>query len=239
LWWVILLKSKSFLFLGWASLLLTGVSGCGGAIRQAGYPATWPSRITPISGADCLDISGTYKATNRIPLLPFLLFGITDEASPDWANLIQAYKERLPDNLDGTTVTIASPDPEHIEVIVDIHGMPVAKQLLTRSYQSAKTAYWFGQHNLSFRCEKDSVVMNSSFIHDWDVYSLPYGEKKHRYRRTFGAVGPLGVSEGYFYFSKTTTGSLVARVGLYGCYPCQSLDEYWLQWEPVLSPTPK
>jgi hypothetical protein len=177
--WVIFLKRRSFLFLGWALLLLTGVSGCGFEKRKAAeYPTTWPSRITSISRADCLDISGTYKTTNRPPLLPFLLFGITNEASSDWANLIQVYKERLLADPDGTTVTIGSPDPEHIEVIVAIHGMPVAKQLLTRSYQSANILEWFGQHKLSCRCEPDSVVTNSSFIHDWDVYSLLTRKRK-------------------------------------------------------------
>jgi len=236
---VILLKRKSFLFLGWALLLLSGVSGCGGGIRKAEYPATWPSRITSSLSAGCLDISGTYKTSNGLPLLPFFVFGITDEASLDWGNLIQVYKERLLADPDGTTVTIGAPDSEHIEVMVAIHGITVAKQLLTRSYQTEFTAKWFGQHKRSFRCEPDSVVINSSYVHDWDVYSLPYEEKKRRYRRMFGAVGPLGVSEGYVYFSKTISGSLVARVSLYGCYPCNSLDEYWQRWEPILSPTPK
>lgn len=233
------MKRKPFLFLGWALLLLTGVSGCGGTHIKAEYPANWPSRITSSASAGCLDITGTYKASNGIPLLPFFLFGITDEASNDWDNLIQIYKERLLADPDDATVTIGYPDSEHIEVIVAIHGVTVAKQLLIRSYQSETAAVWFGQQKRSFRCEPDSVVLNSSYIHDWEVYSLPNEEKKRRYRRMFGAVGPLGVSEGYFYFSKSVKGSLVARVSLYGCYPCENLDDYWQGWEPILSPTPK
>jgi hypothetical protein len=236
---VILLEVKCFLFFGWALLLLTGLSGCGGTIKTAEYPSTWPQRIMSSSRADCLDISGTYKASNGLPLLPFFLFGITDENSLDWANLIQVYKEHLLADPDGTTVMIGSPDSEHIEVIVAIHGITVARQLLTRSYQSENAAVWFGQHNRSFRCEPYGIVINSSYIHDWDVYSLPYEEKKLRYRRIFGAVGPLGVSEGYFDFSKTTNGSLVARARLYGSYPCESLNEYWQLWEPVLSSSTK
>lgn len=235
---VTLLKCKPFLFLGWALLLLTGVSGCGGTIRKAEYPATWPPRIMSNSIAGCLDISGTYKTSNGLPLLPFFVFGITDEASRDWGNLIKVYRERLLADPDDTTVTIGSPDSEHIEVIVAIHGVTVAKQLLTRSYQSEFSAAMLGQDNRSYRCEPDSIVINSAYIHDWDVYSLPGGEKNRRYRRMSGAVGPLGVSEGYFYFSKAINGSLVARMRLYGCYPCKSLDEYWQRWEPILSPTP-
>jgi hypothetical protein len=220
-------------------LLLAGVSGCSGTIRKAAYPATWPSRITSSSSTGCLDISGTYKTSNDLPLLPFFAFGMTDEASLDWGNLIQVYKERLFADPHGTTVTIGFPDSEHMEVIVAMHGTTVAKQLLTRSYQSESAVVMFGQHKRSFRCEPDSVVINSSYIHDWDAYSLPYEEKKRHYRRMFSAVGPLGVSEGYFFFSKTINGSLVACVHLYGCYPCKSLDEYWQRWEPILSPTPK
>jgi len=163
------------------------------------------SRIPHSSSVGCLDISGTYKTSNGLPLLPFFVFGITDEASLDWGNLIQVYKERLLGDPDGTTVTIGSPDSEHIEVMVAIHGITVAKQLLKRSYQSESAAAMFGQHKGSFRCEPDSVVINSSYIHDWDVYSLPYEEKKRRYRRMFSAVGPLGVSEGYFFSPKPLT----------------------------------
>jgi hypothetical protein len=98
-------------------------------------------------------------------------------------NLIQVYKERLLGDPDGTTVTIGSPDSEHIEVMGAIHGITVAKQLLKRSYQSESAAVMFGQHKRSFRCEPDSLVINSSYIHDWDVYSLPYEEKKRRCKK--------------------------------------------------------
>lgn len=230
------MKRKPLLFLGWALMLLTSLPGCGSTLRKEEYPVTWPSRMTSSSSAGCPDISGTYKTSKGLPLLPFFVFGITDEASLDWRNLIQLYKERLLIDPDDTTVTINSPDSEHIEVLVAINGITIKRQTLTRSYQSEFAAVMFGQHKRSFRCEPDSVVINSSYIHDWDVYNLPDEEKKHRYRKMFGAVGPLGVSEGYFYFSKTINGSLVARVHLYGCYPCESLDEFWRRWPTILSP---
>ena len=232
------MKRKPFLFLG-CVLLLTSLSGCGSTLRTAEYPAAWPSRITSSSSSSCLDITGSYKIDNGLSLLPFFLFGIIDETSLDWENLIQVYKEHLLADPDSTTVTIRSPDAEHIEVVVATDGITVAKQVLTRSYQSESAAIIFGQDKLSFRCEPDSVIINSSYVHDWDVYRLPDEEKKRRYRRMFGAIGPLGVSGGYFYFSKTSSGSLVARVSLYGCYPCKRLDEYWQRWEPMLRPTPK
>ena len=236
---LILLTRKSFLFLACALLLMTGLSGCGGTIRKVEYPSTWPARITYSSRVDCLDISGTFKASNGLPMLPFFLFGITDNNSLDWANLVRIYEERLLADPDGATVTIGFPDSDHIEVVVAIHGTTVAKQTLARSHQSASAAVWFGQRARSFRCELGGIVINSSYVHSWDVYRLPYEEKKRHYRRTWGVVGPLGVSEGYFYFSKTTNGSLVMRADIYGCYPCDSLDGYWRQWEPVLSPNKK
>ncbi len=83
---------------------------------------------------------------------------------------------------DGATVTIKSPDSDHIDVIVNVHGMTIAKRELTRSHQSESAAVWFGQHSQSFRCEPDGFVINSSYIHDWDIYNLPYEERKRRYR---------------------------------------------------------
>lgn len=207
---------------------------------MAEYPNSWPPRISYSSRADCIDISGTYKVSDSLPLLPFFLFGIVDEGSLDWANLVRIYERHLLADPDGATVTIGSPDSDHLQVVVAMRGMTVAKQVLTRSHQTERDIQWFGQHRQSFHCEPDGIVINSSYIHNWDIYNLPYEEKKRRYRRPHGgAVGPPGVSEGYFYFSKTTNGSLVMRAHLYGCYDCSGLDEYWRQWEPVLNPTAK
>lgn len=216
--------------------LLLAVSGCGGVIKKAEYPSSWPHRPAN-SENKCIDITGSYIASSD---LPFFLFGITNENSLDWASLVRIYEERLLHANNDIKVTIRSQGPDQIEIIVDIHGMTIAKQLLLRSHQSENTAIWFGQHEKSFRCEPDGIVINSSFIHDWDAYTLPYEEKKSRYRRPHGgAVGPVGVSEGYFYFSKSSSGSLVMRAALYGCYACTSLDEYWRQWEPIFSQIPK
>ena len=175
--------------------------------------------------------------TNDQPMLPFLLYGIVDEDSPEWKHLVHIYEKYLLPDPSTAVVTVAYPDSEHLEVAMVIHGKTVAKQVLTRSSQSENNAVWFGQNSQSFRCESDSIVINSAYIHDWDIYTLPDEEKKRRYRRLHGAVGPLGVSEGFFYFSTTDDGHLVMRAHRYGCYPCQSLDEFWWQWEPTNSST--
>ena len=219
--------------LGWILMLFTALSGCSSTDEQAKYPAAWPSRIATVLVASCLDISGTYRATDGRTILPFLVSGITAEDSFDWQQLVQAYEAHLLPDPEGTTVTIAFPDPEHIDAIVATRGSTVARHTLKRSYQSDFDAVMFGQHERSFRCEPDGVVINSAYIHDWSVYSLSDEEKKRRFRRLNGAVGPLGVSEGYVHFSKTTEGDLVARVSLYGCYPCKGLDEYWQRWGPT------
>jgi hypothetical protein len=233
---VFLLKRKSFLSLAWTLLLLTALFGCGGTIMKAEYPSTWPSRVTNGAQADCLDISGSYKAGNGDSLLPFFLYGIPDTTSLDWANLVQINEQILVEP-DGATVTIGSPDSDHIEVMVAMHGTPIAKQVLTRSRQSAAAAeVWFGQREQSFRCEPDGIVIVGAYVFNWDAYRLPYEEKKRRYRRP--GKNDVGTSRGYFDFSKATNGSLIMRQRLYFCLGC-SLDELWRRWEPVLSPTTK
>ena len=234
---VILLKRKPFLFLGWVLLLLTGVSGCGGTIRKAEYPATWPARVTNGAQADCLDISGRYKASNGDSLLPFFIYGIPDTTSLDWSNLVQINEQILVEP-DGAVVTIRSPDSDHIEVVVAIHGTPIGKQVLTRSRQSAAAAeVWFGQRDQSFRCEPDGIVIVGAYINNWNTYRLPYEEKKRQYRRP--GKNEVGTSRGYFDFSKATDGSLIMRERLYFCIDCSGLNELWRRWEPVLSSTTK
>jgi hypothetical protein len=224
--------------LGWSVLLSAGLLGCGGHIKITEYPADWPPRTASASAGDCLDISGTYTSGSGAPLLAFLLFGITDETSLDWKKLIRLYDAPSSAQPDRMTVTINHPDPTHIEFVVAVDGRAAARQVLTRSHKPAADATWLGQHSQSFRCEPNAIVLNSSYVHDWLVYNLPEEDKKRRYRRMYGAVGPLGVSEGYVDFSKANDGSLVARVRLYGCYPCLGLDEYWQRWPSALIPPP-
>jgi hypothetical protein len=219
--------------LAWVFLLAIGFSGCGGLIKKAEYPSTWPSRATSGIRTDCQDISGTYKASNGEQLLPFFLFGIPDTTSPDWANLVRI-NEQLMAESDGATVTIRSLDSDRIEVIVAKHGTPIANQVLTRSHQSADAAeVWFGQRDQSFRCEPKGTVIVGAYVHNWDAYRLPSEEKKRRYRRP--GKNDVGTSRGYFDFSKATDGSLVMRQRLYFCLGCSGLDELWMRWASVPS----
>lgn len=231
------MKRKSFLSSAWTLLLLTALFGCGRTIMKAEYPSTWPPRVTNGAQADCLDLSGIFKASNGDSLLPFFLYGIPDTTSLDWANLVQI-NEQIMVEPDGATVTIGSPDSDHIEVVVAMHGTPIAKQVLTRSRQSATAAeVWFGQREQSFRCEPDGIVIVGAYVFNWDEYRLPYEEMKRRFRRP--GKNDVGTSRGYFDFSKTTDGSLIMRQRLYFCLGCRSLDELWRRWEPALSSTTK
>ena len=231
------MKRTSFLSPAWTLLLLTALFGCGGTIMKAEYPSTWPSRVTNGAKADCLDISGIFKASDGDSLLPFFLYGIPDTTSLDWANLVQT-NEQILFEPDGATVTIGSPDSDHIEVVVAMHGTPIAKQVLTRSRQSATAAEMcFGQREQSFRCGPDGIVIVGAYVFDWDEYRLPYEEKERRFRRP--GKNDVGTARGYFYFSKATDGSLIMRQRLYFCLGCRSLDELWRRWEPVLNPTTK
>lgn len=231
------MKRKSFLSPAWILFLLTALFGCGGTIMKAEYPSTWPSRVTNGAQADCPDISGMFKASNSDSLLPFFLYGIPDTTSLDWANLVQVNEQILVEP-DGATVTIGSPDSDHIEVEVAMHGTQIAKQVLTRSRQSATAAeVWFGQRDQSFRCEPDGIVIVGAYVFNWEEYRLPYEEKKRRFRRP--GKNDVGTARGYFDFSKATDGSLIMRQRLYFCLGCKSLDELWRRWEPVLSPTTK
>jgi hypothetical protein len=161
---VLLLKLGNLLSLAWTLLLLTALFGCGGTIMKAEYPNTWPSRVKNGAQADCLNISGSYKAGNGDSLLPFFLYGIPDTTSLDWASLVQINEQILVEP-NGATVTIGSSDSDHIEVVVAIHGTPIGKQALTRSRQSAAAAeVSFGQHQHSFRCEPDGIVILGTYI---------------------------------------------------------------------------
>ncbi|MDP2142587.1 MAG: hypothetical protein Q8J80_00500 [Gallionella sp.] len=227
----------NFLSLPWVFLLSIGLSGCGGTIKKAEYPSTWPSRATYSVKTDCQDISGTYKASNGEQLLPFFLFGILDTTSLDWANLVQI-NEQLLAKPDGATVAIGTPDSDHIEVMVAIYGTPIAKQVLTRSRQSADAAeLWFGQREQSFRCERDGIVIVGTYIHNWSEYRLSNEEKKRRYRRP--GKNDVGTSRGYFDFSKTIDGRLIMRQRLFFCLGCGGIDELWRRWEPALGATAK
>lgn len=228
------LKRDNFLSLAGTLFLLTALFGCGSPVMKAAYPNTWPSRVTNDARADCLDISGSYKAGNGDALLPFFLYGIPDTASPEWASLVRINEQILVEP-DGATITIGSPDPDHMEVVAAIHGTPIGKQRLARSRQSADAAeVWFGQHGQSFRCEPDSVVIVGASVFSWELYRLPDEEKRRRFRRP--GRNDAGTARGYFDFSKAADGSLVMRQRLYFCLGCRSLDELWRRWEPVPSP---
>lgn len=221
-----------------SALLSAALPGCGGHIKTADYPAAWPPRTASVSAGDCPDITGTYAVGVNAPLLPFLLFGITDEASPDWLALTRLHNAPSSAESGRTTVTVKQPDTAHIEVAVAVDGRAAARQVLTRADPSASAATGPGQHGRPFRCEAGAVVLNSAYVHDWQAYELPEKDKKSRYRKMYGVVGPLGVSEGFVDFSKARDGSLVARVRLYGCFPCNSLDEYWQRWPSAPTPPP-
>lgn len=221
----------NFLSLAWVFVLAIEFSGCGSTIKKAEYPSAWPPRVISGIKTECQDISGTYKANNGEQLLPFFLFGIPDTTSPDWANLVKI-NEQLMAESDGATVTIRSPDSDHIEVVVAKHGTPIAKQILMRSLQSADAAeVWFGQREQSFRCEPDGTVMVGAYVSDWEAYRLPSEEKIRRYRRP--GKNDVGTSRGYFDFSKASDGSLIMRQRLYFCLGCGGLDELWMRWEAV------
>jgi len=109
-------------------------------------------------------------------------------------------------------------------------GTHLAKQVLTRSHRSPVAAeVWFGQHEKSFRCEPDGIVLVGAYIHDWPEYRLPDAEKKRRYRRP--GKNDVGTARGYFDFSKSTDGSLTMRQRLFFCLGCGGLDELWRRWE--------
>ena len=225
------MQLKSVLSPAWPLLFLTALFGCGGTIMKAEYPSTWPSRVTNGAQAECLDISGSYKASSGDSLLPFFVYGIPDTTSLEWAHLVRINEQILVEP-DGATVTIAFPDSDHIEAVVAMHGTPIAKQILTRSPQSVAAAeVWFGQDEQSFRCQPDGVVIVGAYVSNWDEYRLPYEEKKRRFRKP--GKNDVGTSRGYFDFARATDGSLTMRQRLYFCLGCGTLDEVWRRWEPV------
>lgn len=213
--------------------LAAGLIGCGSAIRTAAYPADWPARVAAAAAAACPDISGRYQGSDGEQALAFFLFGVADRASPDWAELVRVNERLLADPGD-SVVTIGAPDPDHIDVVVAVRGMPIARQVLTRSRRSASSAeMWSGQPEKSFRCEPGAIVVAGAFVHDWEQYRLPDAEKRRRYPRPGGTE--VGISRGYFDFAKAADGSLVMRQRLYHCYGSCSLDERWRRWPAVRS----
>ena len=213
-------------------LLAVGLSGCGPPIKRAEYPSTWPLRVTNSARSDCLDISGRFMASNGEHPLPFFLFGIRDNDSLDWADLVKTNEQILAKPV-GATVTIGFPDSDHMEVVVAIRETPMAKQVLTRSRQSESAAVWFGQDEKSFRCEPDGIVVSGAYIHDWSQYRLPYEEKKRKYGGGEIDIDDVGTSWGYFRFSKAIDGSLVMRQEIFYCVDCGGLDQLWRRWEAV------
>lgn len=221
------MNRKKLLSLIWTPVLLTALLGCCSTIIKAEYPSTWPSRVKDGTQSDCLDISGSYKASNGDSLLPFFLYGIPDTHSLDWANLVEINEQILAKPYGGT-VTIGSVDSDHIEVVVAINGTPIGKQILARSRKSTKDKQ-------SFLCEPDSIVISGAYIFNWDEYRLPREEKKRVYRRP--GKNDVGTSRGYYHFSKASNGNLVMLQKTYFCLGDCNLNEEWRQWEPTRSPT--
>lgn len=221
--------------LAWILILSISLIGCSAGIKMTEYPSAWPARVETKSGnAECIDISGSYKAGNGDSLLPFFLSGINETSSHEWAYLIQVNEQVLaaPDD---STVTVGLLDADRIEVVVAIRGTPIARQILKRSHLSASTAeMWLGQGDNTFRCDPDSIVTVGASVSDWVRFRLPHEERKRLYRRR--DIRHAGTSHGYFYFSKAADGSLVMHERRFFCVDCGSLNHRWRRWEPVLSP---
>jgi 2-methylisocitrate lyase-like PEP mutase family enzyme len=113
------------------ALLAAAVAGC------ASPPA--PVAGSPDGGGQCPDIAGTYRASSAGQFLPFFLFGVHDTASPEWSALVH-FVQQLRTVADEASVTIRSPDPERMEVIVTVRGRPSARQVLARSRRSPAAA---------------------------------------------------------------------------------------------------
>jgi len=173
-----------------------------------------PSADRYEASAQCRDISGTYRASSGGQLLPFFLFGVLDTESPDWSALVQFTRE-LRAQPDDAIVTIRSPDPDRLEVLVSVQGRPSAKQVLSRSRRSAAAADWWGQGEQSFRCEADGVAIAGTQVVDWDAYLLPDAEKKRRYRRP--GTNDVGTARGIYRFAKAADGSLVMHQDIWVC----------------------
>lgn len=221
--------------LAWILILSAALIGCSARIKRTEYPSAWPARVeTKSENAECIDISGSYKAGNGDSLLPFFLFGINETSSPEWVNLVQVNEQVLaaPDD---STVTVGFLDVDRIEVVVAIRGTPIARQILQRSHLSASTAeMWLGQGDKTFRCDPDSIVTVGASVSDWVRFRLPYEERKRLYRRR--DIRHAGTSHGYFNFSRAVDGSLVMRERRFFCVDCDNLNHRWRRWEPVLGP---
>lgn len=203
-------------------------------MKRTEYPGAWPARVEKAGNAECIDISGSYKAGDGDSLLPFFLFGVDDTSSHEWSDLVQINEQVLaaPDD---STVTVSFLDADRIEVVVAIRGTPIARQVLKRSHLSASAAeMWLGQGDQTFRCDADSIVTAGASVSDWVKFRLPYEERKRLYRRR--DIRHAGTSYGYFDFSKALDGSLVMRERRFFCVDCGNLNYRWRRWEPVLSP---
>lgn len=211
-------------------LLCAGLVGCTDAGPLA-YPSTWAPRITPRAAVDCHDITGTYAASNGAQLLPFFLFGVLDTESPEWTQLVRTHQSILAAP-DAVTVTISSPDPEHLAVLVAMNASPLARQVLKRSHRSPGTTMRWTPGDHTFRCDADGVVITGTHIHDWHEYQLTDAEKQRRYRRP--GRNDVGTARGNYRFAKAADGSLVMHEHLYFCLGCDFADK-WRQWAPAPS----
>ena len=227
-------KRKHARSLAWILILSTVLVGCTARIKGTEYPVAWPARIEKAGNAECIDISGSYKAGSGDSLLPFFLFGVNETSSHEWSDLVQINEQVLaaPDD---STVTVGFPDADRMEVVVAVRGTPIARQVLQRSHLSASTAeMWLGQGDRTFRCEPDSVVTVGASVSDWTRFRLPYEERKRLYKRR--DIRHAGTSHGYFDFSIAVDGSLVMRERRFFCVDCGNLDHRWRRWEPELGP---
>jgi hypothetical protein len=224
-------KAENARSLAWILLLATALAGCGARIKGTEYPVAWPARVEKAGNAECVDITGSYKAGTGDSLLPFFLFGINETSSREWSDLVQVNEQVLaaPDD---STVSIGLPDSDRMEVVVAVRGTPIARQFLQRSHLSASTAeMWLGQGDRTFRCNPDSIVTVGASVSDWTRFRLPYEERKRLYKRR--DIRHAGTSHGYFDFSKAVDGSLVMRERRFFCVDCGKLDHRWRRWEPV------
>lgn len=220
------MNAISALWLGATGVLLAaGLSGC----SSSPHLATLPSAGSYQQSADCRDISGTYRASGGGTLLPFFLFGVLDTASPEWAALVELTRQ-LRSQSDDAVVTIRSPGPDQLEVLVAVQGVPRAKQVLARSRASPAAAEWWGQGERSFRCERDTLAIAGAQVVDWDEYLLPESEKKRRYRRP--GTNDVGTARGVYRFSRAVDGSLVMQQQIHFCLgACETATDG--RWEPV------
>lgn len=213
---------KNIILPAWLLSILLALMGCGSSANWKGdYPNAWSSRVPKAGQADCLDISGTYRAVNGDSQLPFYLYGISHR-SADWSGLIDVVEKILAAPGD-STVSIGYTEPNQIEVVVSVRGMPIGRQMLTRQSGGA-AKIWSGDPPSSFRCEPESVVILGANVFNWDEYRS--GRQNNR-------CGRVGISYGYYGFAKAIDGSLVMLERPYATCGRRGLDDQWLRWAPA------